>query len=392
MSRKANSVVRKVTVQGQPSWCFQSDRVEACLTELGGQLGPVTFHLKAGKVQPYSIAPWVEEKEFGDLIPILRVLRGDFFCLPFGGNGTPFRGEKHPVHGDTANNRWHFEALEQAADRICLHTSLETEARAGRVDKRIHLLKGHAAVYCQHIISGMRGPMNLGHHAMLHFPEESGGGVLSTSPFAFGQVIPELFEKPADKGYSSLLPGAEFASLSAVPLATGGETDLSHYPARRGFEDLVTLVSDPKLPFAWTAVVFPKQRHAWFALKDPRILRQTVLWHSNGGRHYAPWNGRHVGVLGLEEVTSYFAYGLAESARANPISKRGFPTTLELSPRTPLVVPYIMGMVSLPAGFDRVRDILPVDEGNSVQLVAHSGRKVVTPLCLDFLKSTAGWV
>jgi hypothetical protein len=99
-----------------------------------------------------------------------------------------------------------------------------------------------------------------------------------------------------------------------------------------------------------------------------------------------------VGVLGLEEVTSYFAYGLAEAARPNPISKRGYPTVLELNPRTPLVVPYIMGMVSIPAGFDRVREIVPVDDGNSVRLVAHSGRKVQAPLCLDFLKSAAQWV
>jgi hypothetical protein len=42
--------------------------------------------------------------------------------------------------------------------------------------------------------------------------------------------------------------------------------------------------------FAWTAVIFPEQRYVWFALKNPRLLR------SNGGRHYAPWHGRHVSV------------------------------------------------------------------------------------------------
>ena len=80
--------------------------------------------------------------------------------------------------------------------------------------------------------------------------------------------------------------------------------------------------------FAWTAVTFPAQRYVWFALKDPRVLRSTVLWHSNGGRHYPPWNGRHVNVLGMEDVTTYFHFGLAESARPNSISRRGFPTCL----------------------------------------------------------------
>ena len=151
------------------------------------------------------------------------------------------------------------------------------------------------------------------------------------------------------------------------------------------------LASDPSLPFAWTAVVFPKQRYVWFALKDPRILRQTVFWISNGGRHYSPWSGRHVGVMGLEEVTSYFAYGLAESVRSNPLSERGIPTVQKLDPQRTLVVPYITGVASIPAGFDRVREIIPSGDERSASLVSHSGKTIRTPLRTDFLRAGAGW-
>ncbi len=75
------------------------------------------------------------------------------------------------------------------------------------------------------------------------------------------------------------------------------------------------LTADPKLPFAWSAVTFPKEGNVYFALRDPRVLRHTLLWISNGGRHYPPWNGRHTDVMGIEDATSYFHYGLAESAR-----------------------------------------------------------------------------
>src|SRR4029079_13537481 len=129
--------------------------------------------------------------------------------------------------------------------------------------------------------------------------------------------------------------GAEFTSLSSVPLATGQTADLTRYPARRGFEDLVMMVADPNLPVAWTAVTFPKQRFAWFALKDPRVLRSTIFWISNGGRYNAPWSGRHVNVMGLEEVTANFHPGLAESAKPNPLSKRGIATSVKLDPRKP---------------------------------------------------------
>jgi hypothetical protein len=137
--------------------------------------------------------------------------------------------------------------------------------------------------------------------------------------------------------------------------------------------------------------VFPEQRYVWFALKDPRILRQTMFWISNGGRHYPPWNGRHVGVMGLEELTSCFAYGLAEAVRPNLLSKRGISTVVKLDPRRPLVVPYIMGLATIPAGFDRVREIVASDDERNVVLVSDSGKKTRAPLCLDFLRASAGW-
>ena len=151
---------------------------------------------KGRKLQPYSVAPWAEERTDPALPPILKALRGDFFCLPFGGNATPFGKERHPVHGETANARWQFRSLETGAGRTCLHLSLATKVRPGRVDKRIWLLEGQNTIYCQHVVSEMEGPMNLGHHAMLKFPDEPGSGLMSTSRFVYAQVFPGAFELP----------------------------------------------------------------------------------------------------------------------------------------------------------------------------------------------------
>jgi hypothetical protein len=373
-------------VSGQPSWRLHSRDVEAFVTVQGGHLGPVTFDRRRRRIQPYSIAPWTAGKPDGSLPPLLQVLRGDFFCLPFGGNSEPYRGEKHPVHGETANARWRFESLGSEGGRTTLRLSLETTIRRGRVEKEISLVDGQSVIYSRHTITGMSGPMNLGHHAMLKFPETPGSGLLTTSHFIYGQVFPGAFEQPADFGYSALKPGAEFRTLRAVPLAVGGNTDLSQYPARRGYEDLIMVVSDLEVPFAWTAVTFPRERYVWFALKNPRILRETVFWLSNGGRHYPPWSGRHTAVLGLEEVTSNFHYGLAESARSNPISRRGIPTHHVLDPDRPLVVPYIMGAVPIPAGFDRLVAIEPALDDEAVTLVAASAKRIRVAVGLDFLK------
>ena len=376
---------------GQPSWRLASADVETFVTEMGGHLGPVTFDRKGQRLQPYSVAPWAEEPPDLSLPPIIRALRGDFFCLPFGGNATPFRGEKHPVHGETANARWRFESLETKGGRRCLHLSLKTKVRSGRVDKRIWLVDNENVVYSRHVVAGMSGPMNLGHHAMLKFPDAPGSGLVSTSRFVYGQVFPKAFELPENRGYSWLKPGAEFRSLEKVPTQTGETADLTRYPARRGFEDLVMVVSDAAAPFAWTAVTFPQQRYVWFALKDPRILPETIFWLSNGGRHYPPWNSRHINVMGLEEVCSYFHSGLAESARKNPISAKGFPTCVALNPKKPLVVPYIMGVARIPIGFDRVVSIRAAEGNRAIVLESASGRKAKAAVHLDFLAAGATW-
>ena len=385
MNSKLRKQPAKRKIHGQPSWRLASKDVEAFVTEIGGHLGPVTFERRGRKIQPFSVAPWAQERFNPPLKPIIQVLRGDFFCLPFGGNGTPYRGERHPIHGETANANWVFESLQTVTGRTCLHLSLKTKVRAGRVDKKLYLVDGQNVVYSQHIISGMSGPMNPGHHAMLKFPDTSGSGLLSTSRFVYAQVLPQVFEEPAKRGYSSLRPGAQFKSLEKVPMLNGKTADLSRFPARRGFEDLVMLVSDVDLPFAWTAVAFQRQGFVWFALKNPRILRETVFWISNGGRHYPPWNGRHINVMGLEEVTSYFHLGLAESARRNPISAKGYPTFLSLNPRRPLRVPYIMGVARIPAGFDRVKSIDAVRGNQAITLRSANGKTVKARVNLDFL-------
>ncbi|WCJ59317.1 hypothetical protein NXS98_16595 [Fontisphaera persica] len=371
------------TVLGQPSWRMASSHVELFVTQTGGHLGPVTFDLGGRKVQPYHVAPWAQEKGWANLPPILRVLRGDFFCLPFGANSTPWRGEQHPVHGETANARWKCLALVNDAGTHCLHLQLRTQTRPGLVDKVLFLREDHTAIYCRHVLSGFSGPMNFGHHAMLRFPDTEGAGLISTSRFVWGQVFPQPFEDPAQGGYQSLKPAARFDSLARVPRLDGTLADLTAYPARPGFEDLVLMVSDPKLPFAWTAVTFPQQGYVWFALKDPRVLRQTIFWLSNGGRHYPPWNGRHRHVMGLEDVTSYFHLGLAQSASPNPLSRAGHPTVENLTPEMPLIIPYIMGVAPIPKGFDRVKNIERVRGG--IRLTAANGKTARAPVAMEFL-------
>ena len=338
-------------------------------------------------MQPYSVAPWAEEKLAATEAAVLRPLRGDFFCAPFGGSAKPYRGEKFPAHGETATARWTFESLAKNKAETILHLSLRTKVRPGRADKWVRLRRGETALYCRHVLSGMSGKMTFGHHATLKFPDAPGSGLVSTSPISFAQVAPLPFEQPSRRGYQSLKPGAVFARLDQVPAMDGSQADLSSYPSRRGFEDLVMLGHQAAPDFAWTAVAFPRERYVWFALKDPRVLRTTVFWLSNGGRHYPPWNGRHISVMGLEDVTTFFDYGIAASAQANPFSERGLATFVELKPFAPLIVNYLMAVAAIPARWGPVKNISR--ESSGVTLHPTEGRDLFVPLDWNHLYSGA---
>ncbi len=372
-------------IAGALSWTFGSDRVEASLTQDGGHLAPVRFHTRQGIVQPFAIAPWAQDAEPVTERSVLCTLRGDFFCAPFGGNEKPWRGEQHPAHGETAVDRWEFAGGRIFPDGIEFVANMRTRIRPGLVTKRILLRHDETNVYCRHEMHGFSGPFCLGHHAMLDFPDESGPAHVSLSPWWQGRVCPVPFENAEQGGYFSLKTGAAFRSLNRVPLANGGAADLSRYPARPGYEDLVMVSARPGTAMAWSAVAYPKSRYVWFALKDPRVLASTVLWHSNGGRHYPPWSGRHRRVLGVEDVTAYFHLGLAASAAPNPLSRAGVPTVLRLRRDRPLMVNYIMGVAVLPANFDRVNKILPGADGRHIELRSDSGLTVRHPVNLSHL-------
>ena len=372
---------------GQPSWRVKNETVDAWVTRTGGMLAPATFRLVDGrKVQPFAVAPWAGEKIPPGIPPLLQVLRGDFLCAPFGGNGLAWRGEKHPPHGEAANANWSLIAAERAREMTEIRLRLTCRVRRGTIEKRLVLRRGQSAIYCENTLSGFSGPMSVGTHPCLRMPDGEGAARVSVGGWAWGQVSPQRFEDPAAGGYSSLKVGARFTSLAAVPLAEGGKTDLSRYPARAGFEDLVMLVGKPGRSLGWSAVTFPQERWVFLQLKDPEVLRNTLLWHSNGGRHYAPWNGRHRGVLGLEETTSYFHFGLAESAKPNALSRAGCPTAVMLSPKKPLRVAHIFAVAAIPRGFDLVADVRRAAGG--VTLISASGRQVDVAVDTDFLRNS----
>jgi hypothetical protein len=377
------------TVHSQPSWGIQTKEVELLVTQLGGHMAPVTFYRDTDQpVQPYYVSPWQDEKLTVD-VPVMVPLRGDFFCLPFGGNAEAYNGEKHPPHGETAGSKWSYLGTEQGKGTTTLSLTLQTKVRPGKVTKRLSLVEGQNAVYCQHVIEGFAGKTSVAHHATLAVPEKEGSLRVSVSPFRLGMTNPVLFSNPAQREYQSLQIGKTFTDLHRVPVLSkdAPDADCTAFPARLGFADLIAVCSEPadKLSGpAWVTAVNQEQGYVWFSLKDPAVLPTTVFWIENHGRHESPWNGRNR-CLGLEDVCAYFAEGLVPSVQPNVLNKAGIPTAIELGKDRPTVINYIQGAARVPKDFDEVKTV--EFAAGKLTLVSGKGQKVVVPVRHEFLKT-----
>ena len=376
------------SVHSQPSAILATKDVEVAVTTRGGHMAPVTFFRSSDRpVQPYSVSPWQDEAPLPMPAPVLVTLRGDFFCMPFGGNSAEVAGEKHPPHGEIVGELWEVVGTKQAGDVSTLTMEIDTKVRKGRVIKELSLVDGQNAVYSRHTIEGFAGRAPLGHHATLAMPEKEGAVRIATSPIRFGMTCPGVFSDPKQREYQALLPGAKWTDLAKVPVAWKGaaDADLTRLPGRYGYADLVQLVNESSEKTggpAWTTATFSADGYLWFALKDPAVLTTTVFWMENHGRHGHPWNGRN-NCLGLEDVTAFFADGLAASVSDNLLSKEGIATAVTLTADKPTTVNYIQGVVRIPEGFENVKT-LEFAPGE-VTFVSTTGKRVTAPVRHEFL-------
>lgn len=378
------------TIHKQPSFVVSTKQVELAVTEIGGHMAPVTFFRDSDKpVRPYYVSPWQDENPSAMPAPVLVPLRGDFFCMPFGGNSDKVVGEKHPPHGEIVGSKWKYVGTKKSDDVTTLTMSIDTQVRRGRVTKELSLIDAQNVIYLRHTIEGFAGRVPLGHHATLAMPDKEESVRLASSPFRFGMTCPGLFSDPKKGEYQSLLPGAKWTTLTKVPVVWKGEpdADLTRLPARQGYADLIQILNEPwerSNGPAWMTATFAEDGYLWFSLKDPAVLSSTVFWIENRGRHGHPWNGRNI-CLGLEDVTAHFADGLAASTRENILTKSGIATAIELTASQPTTINYIQGAVKIPDGFEMVKT-LEFAPGQ-VTFISTTGKRVAASVRHEFLKT-----
>jgi hypothetical protein len=375
----------KKTASGQPAFMVKSSTVELAVTEMGGQMAPVTFFRDtANPVQPYYISPWQGEsdRQLEGQPSLLHSLRGDFLCAPFGGNAEEAEGELHSPHGESAGGTWSLKEKRESGGSAMLALEMNTSVRPGKIRAEWFLTGRDNCIYTRHTLSGMKGRMPLGHHATLGL--QNGPLRIKSSPLRFGMTNPYTAPYTQGREYYSLPPAARFERLDSVPTIwkKPETTDCSIFPAREGFVDILQLVQQPGNDPGWMTALCRDGGYLWFSLKNLEQLPSTVMWMENRGRHSEPWSGRNC-CIGLEDVCGFFADGLKASLSPNLLSREGVPTSIELNEDVPTVVSYIQGLIRIDEDFDEVDRLEFIDRG--VRFVAKSGAENESRLRWDFL-------
>jgi hypothetical protein len=428
--------MKTTVVRGQECWQITTPAIDASITVQGGMMAPVGFTLPGGKVvQPYYVSPWQDENRLPGLAStpiqaiepaVLVPLRGDFFCLPFGG-GNKVGDEDHKPHGESSWKRWSFEscsaaeagegpgAMESSGGRVGeasragdrasgsapatrLVLGMDYSACKGSIQKTLFI--GHDQTYIgtEHILSGFSGAYPLGHHATLEgCTERDGIWELFFPPFDLGLTDPDNSLPCKGGEYYALAEGVEFHDFSKVPTRwkNPDSADLSRFPARRGFMDIAAIYRKPRASVnggdgstwlgrvGWTAAVNREEGYLWYSIKDQSLLPATVFWMENQGRHGSPWSGRN-SCIGIEETCTFMAAGRTRSIVSNPVNRHGIPSAVQLSPDKPLRVRTIQGVLPVPRKDIRITG-LKLDSTGCAVFVTDGGDELMLPVLPDWV-------
>jgi hypothetical protein len=362
---------------------FALDPVSFSLDASVGHIAALCIADDGRQLSPLHRAPWVDDTEAvfeATTPPNVKRLSGDFLCAPFGRNDVV----EAPSHGWPANSSWDHVETTRADDHLIAAFILAHTVMGAEVEKRITLRAGHPFIYQEHRFRGGQGAVSAAHHVMVHMQAR---GRLAVSPKAFAFTPPGPLETDPARGRSMLAYPAQSEDLRAFPLADGGTADLTWFPPGQNHEDFLTLAESKaeernSAEPGWSVISRTAERDRVLILKNRDTLPVTMLWMSNGGRDYAPWSGRHTGVLGIEDGRAS-GLGHADSIRPNAMNRAGVATAFELGGHKTLRIRQVIGACAIAPGEGEVMNLSV--ETDELTLHFNRGPARILPFDASFL-------
>ena len=323
-------------------------------------LGRTRFRLEDGRfVEPFHEAPWITAGEMVE--PGLANLRGDWPCLPFGRlydsddplvgawrelvdaslpeAADPLGPSDHLLHGYSAASEWKLVSLTREA--ITLGLDYPGDSPIARITRTIRPIDGQAGLDVSVEIQA-RPPCvrPFGFHPNFALRGKPGSFRIELGPYRFG------LSHPVAEAAARAEPDRRFTTLAEVAVKSGGHERFDRLPFADDREDILQLCGIE----GGVHLVDEHDRVAWDLSWDTAKLPSCLLWMSNRGRKFPPWNGRHL-CVGVEPVASAFDFGSVIAASDNPIAQSGVRTAITIEPETLLTLGWrIRGQVPQPTG------------------------------------------
>lgn len=311
------------------------------LQRRGGMLGPLTFIVAGDRqVSPLYLAPWAAQESRPALPEVLRSLRGEWPCVPFGSyraqEGFPpdwaavigsNQGEKYQ-HGFSSNVDWNWSKITPA--EIELTCRYPEESDIEELIRRVMPVPDRAAVDLELIVKARRRTrLPIG----LHFTCCKPRTVATLRPGTFRDAWTS--PGPPYESIQAFAPNRRFHDLQRAPARGGGHLDATRFPLAVEAEDLIQLNG-----VSGRFDLDLQGDHCRVTLEwNPEHFPSVLLWISNRGLRTPPWNGQHV-ALGIEPVCSAFGLGFEATRNDNPLSRSGVKTAIDFEPRMPFRTRY----------------------------------------------------
>lgn len=303
-------------------WAHGSAQVHA----LGGMLAPLRLRTGAARMlDVMHVAPWCGTPAGADLPGLMRGLRGEWPCVPFG------RADNPPLpagwssrapddrwdHGYAANHLW--RCVDHGPGHVRLQIDYPADSPVASMERTVRCDPDAPALEVELSVSARR-PVRLpvGLHPTFRLPCEPGRVELRLGAHE------GIFSYPINPGatHTRLQKDTRSDSL-AYMAAEGGPLDLSRLPLAGLQEELLQVRAPSADGVAAPFVLHYLDDAACVGLWwDTAALPDLMLWVSNGGRTHSPWDGSHI-ALGAEPVNSLFDLGRVASAPAgHPLADR----------------------------------------------------------------------
>lgn len=298
--------------------------------------GTVTgeFVLDGKKVSPLYSHPWPENDQTG----LIGFLKGDFFCAPFGirpsdtisgYEATKSNSEKEYAHGYSSNGKWK-EA--QGSDDKATITLQYKESVIDKVDREVSFLKDRIGISFKNSVFVKEDTsLPIGAHPIFKLPESIGSAKL---------VLPKynkIYTYPIKTDETSILKINQAEDdITKMSMANGETIDMTNLPLDYKTEEVLMVagVEDGR-------VCLENHEEGYRAVLEFEAdkIPNFLLWVSNRGRQFEPWNGRNL-CLGIEPVASAFDFGTDSSRSDNALSKQGVKTCVPIKKDAPFEFNY----------------------------------------------------